>query len=195
MNRLVSFALLGVLLGACSNNVDLAIDNPTEFSVEVSVDTLRVEVPPKQVVWVEMGKGEHQITLQNDSVIKYDFQDRLYMINPTLSEYFLNEQYYGSPAYQDSYVSILPSKKITLLGQEMEGNFDVIKDVINKVNWDYGPRETLPEMVQVDSDEQYTLLLKLTDVYEIISSMQTAYSEDEAVNEENTTETEAPAAE
>ena len=70
---LVLLALPTLLLSSCSQTVDLAIDNPTKFDIEIMVDTLRVSVPPKEVVWVEMGPGEHKLTLENDSVIKYNF--------------------------------------------------------------------------------------------------------------------------
>jgi len=167
------FAL--TILSSCSSKVDLAIDNPTDNSVEIVVDTLRVLVPPKDVVWVEMGPGEHQLTLENDSIIKYNFTESVYMINPSLSEYLVADEYYGPPAFQNSYASTLPSKEVTFLGVPMEGNYDVLKNVINKVTWDYGPRETLPEMVEVDADESYTTLVKVYDSYEFIDMMQSAY--------------------
>lgn len=169
-----------VLFSSCSNKVDLAIDNPTDREVEITVDTLRVMIPPKEVVWVEMGPGEHQLTLENDSIIKYNFVEPVYMINASLSEYLVMDQYYGPPAFQNSYASTLPNKEVTFLGIPMEGNYDVLKDVINKVTWDYGPRESLPEMVEVDADESYTTMVKVYDSYEFIAEMQSYdYSEEE----------------
>ena len=179
---LVLLALPTLLLSSCSQTVDLAIDNPTKFDIEIMVDTLRVSVPPKEVVWVEMGPGEHKLTLENDSVIKYNFTEPVYMINASLSEYLVTDEYYGPPMYEDSYVSTLPNKEITYLGIPMEGNFDVVRDVINKVTWDYGPREDLPGMVEVDADESYTTLVKVYDPREFMDLMQNAYdnySEDE----------------
>ncbi|NRD20310.1 hypothetical protein HNV08_09650 [Winogradskyella eckloniae] len=171
--------LLTLLLTSCSDNVDLAIDNPTDFSVEVVVDTLRVVVPPKEVVWVEMGKGEHQLTLENDSIIKFNFTESVYMINPSLSEYLLTDEYYGPEMYQDSYAANLTRKEVTFLGIPIEGNYDVISDVINEVTWDYGPREALPEMVEVDSDESYTSLVKAYDAQEFMALMMSSYSGEE----------------
>ncbi len=170
------FALLvfsTVLFTSCGGSgVDLAIDNPTKFSVEVMVDTLRVVVPPKEVVWVEMGKGEHMITLENDSIINYNFTEPLYMINPSLTEYLAYEEYYGPELYQNSFMGSMPNKTVTFLGIEFEGNYEVINNVINKVTWDYGPREKLPEMVEVDADEMYTSLVKLYDPREFIDLIQ-----------------------
>lgn len=175
MKKLFVLSILSaLLLSSCSNTVDLAIDNPTKFSVEVKIDTLSVMVPPKEVVWVEMGPGEHQVTLENDSIIKFNFTDRLYMINPSLSEYLMYEEYYGPEMFQNSHASTLSSQKVTFLGIEFEGNYRVINDVINKVTWDYGPRETLPEMVEVDADESYTTLIKLYDPREFVDMIQAA---------------------
>lgn len=180
MKRFLLLSIFATLLfTSCSDNVDLAIDNPTEFSIEVVVDTLRVVVPPKEVVWVEMGKGEHQLTLENDSIIKYNFTESVYMINPSLSEYLLSDEYYGPEMFQDNYAATLPNKEVTFLGIPMEGNYDVINDVINKVTWDYGPREALPEMVEVDADESYTSLVKAYDSVEFMELMMSSYSGEE----------------
>ena len=46
----------------------------------------------------------------------------------------------------------------------LDGNFDVVKDLINPISWDYGPREVLPEMIEMEGD--YEVLLKLYDVNE-----------------------------
>ncbi len=183
MKKLFILSILFLtVFSSCSSKVDLAIDNPTDVSVEIVVDTLRVLVPPKDVVWVEMGPGEHQLTLENDSIIKYNFTESVYMINPSLSEYLVADEYYGPPAFQNSYASTLPNKVVTFLGMEIEGNYDVLTNVINKVTWDYGPRETLPEMVEVDADESYTTLVKVYDPAEFMSLMLSSYndySEDE----------------
>jgi len=176
MKRFLLLSIFSILLfTSCSSNVSLAIDNPTKFSVEIVVDTLRVIVPPKEVVWVEMGLGEHQLTLENDSIIKYNFTESVYMVNPSLSEYLVSDEYYGPEMFSSNFASTIPSKEVTYLGIPLEGNYDVIKDVINKVTWDYGPRESLPEMVEVDADESYTSLVKVYDPREFIDMMQSAY--------------------
>jgi hypothetical protein len=174
-NSFILLFFVAVLFSSCSSKVDLAIDNPTKFDVEITVDTLRVIVPPKEVVWVEMGPGEHQLTLENDSIIKYNFTEPVYMINASLSEYLVTSEYYGSSEYQSMFEAAQPSKEVTYLGIPMEGNYSVITDVVNKVTWDYGPREALPEMVEVDAGEMFTTLVKVYDPREFIDMMQSAY--------------------
>ncbi|XLS27730.1 hypothetical protein ACJD0Z_11045 [Flavobacteriaceae bacterium M23B6Z8] len=163
--------LLIIVFCSCSSNVDLAIDNPTNEAVLVSVDSLLVEVPARQVVWVEMGKGEHQIKLENDSVIKYNFTQDVYMINPTLTRYLMYEEFYGNQMYQNMHRSSIPTKTVNYLGMEIEGNYDIVEDVINTVRWDYGPRETLPETVMIEDGDMYTTLIKLTDPIELYESI------------------------
>lgn len=172
MKKIVVLTAIAFSLFSCSNNVDLAIDNPTDTPVIVKVDTLTVEIPARQVVWVEMGKGEHQITLENDSIVKFDFQNSLYMLNPTLSEYLKYEEFYGDAMAQSMYSSSIPLQNVKFLGTEFEGNFEVVKNLINPVTWDCGPREALPEMVEVEEGDNFTTLTKLCDVREFIQMVQ-----------------------
>lgn len=166
--------VLFLLVVSCSNSVDLAIDNPTDLPINIKVDSLEVEIPAKEVVWVEMGKGEHQVTFGNDSIVKYNFDQSVYMVNPTLSEYLLTEEYYGSNAYYQTYelTAKMSEKSVTYMGIEFEGNYEVVKSLLNPVTWDYGPRENLPEVVQVEDGENYTVLKKLLDPQEFIQMIQ-----------------------
>ncbi len=169
MNKLF---ICSVLFSSCSDNVDLVIDNPTTSAIEITVDTLRFIVPPKEMVWLEIGKGEHQLTLENDSIIMFNFTESVYMINPSLSEYLVSDEYYGPEMYSDNFTSKIPKKEVIFLGISMVGNYEVILDVITTVTWDYGPRETLPEKVEVDEDKLYTGLVKVYDPIEFMDMMQ-----------------------
>jgi hypothetical protein len=173
MKRLpILIIIISVFLYSCgSGTVDLAIDNPTEFDVQVTIDTLKVHVPAREVVWVEMGKGPHQITLANDSAVQFDFTQEMYMLNPTFTEYLKYEQFYGDEMYRGISAATIMKKKVTYLGMELEGNYEVIKDLVNPITWDYGPREALPEMIEMDEDEKYTSIVKITDPIELINEI------------------------
>ncbi len=173
------FVLATILFTACSNNVDLAIDNPTSSIVTCRVDSLYVEVPPKEVVWVEMGKGEHTITLSNDSVVKMDFQKSVYMVNPSLSQYLMYESVYGNSPIS----SAITSKTVNFLGLEIDGNYAVIEDVVNDVLWDYGPRESLPEMIEIEAGDR-PALLKLMDVNDFLERVSQYEDTEEEVESE-----------
>ncbi len=143
--------------------VDLVIDNPSSQPITVSVDELTVEVPANEVVWVEMGKGERTIRLENASERVFDFQDKAYFLNPTETSYLINEHVYGDLMAQLSYMQAFPDQKVEYLGMELEGRYSVVKGLINPITWDVGAREGMPETIQADEDEDYVVLKKLMD--------------------------------
>ncbi len=189
MKTIVLLFTLSLALFSCSsNNVDLAIDNPTDMSIIVKVDTLTVEIPANEVVWVEMGKGEHSITLEDGQVTKFNFQEAAYMLNPTKSEYLKFEEFFGSAIYESSYTSKIPYQKVNYYGLELEGNYEIIKELINPISWEYGPREELPSMIETDAN--YEVMAKLLDVNEFIKLMQQNLPETDEYIEEETVEVE-----
>lgn len=185
MKNLFYLFILSTALYSCGPDmVDLAIDNPRDEPIIVTIDTLVVEVPGRQVAWVEMGKGPHEIKLENDSVVNYDFTEKAYMLNPSLTSYLKSETFYGDEMYKGTHVSSIPNQKIVYLGMEIEGNFDVVKDLITPVSWDFGPREQLPEMVELEADEPYAAFVKLSDPLEIIQEINAAMESDSTVGVE-----------
>ena len=173
MKKILFLATLAItFFTSCSNyDVDVAIDNPTQEDIIVKIDTLAVEVPARQVVWVEMGKGQRTITLPDGEEMTENFSESVYMLNPTRAEYLLTEEYYGPPAMEESYPNVLPNKEISIMGMPLEGNFDKIDAVVNKVRWDYGPRESTPNMIETDGT--YEVMLKLYDMQELMESLGT----------------------
>lgn len=188
MKTIVLFFALSLTLLSCSDNlVDLAIDNPTDMSIIVKIDTLTVEIPANEVVWVEMGKGEHTVTLEDDSKTVFNFTEKAYMLNPTISQYLKFEEFYGSALYENSYSHRIPSQSVEFYGMPLEGNYDVVKDLINPITWDYGPREVLPEMVE--TEENYEVLIKLMDINEFANMLNQYQGEEyEYLEEEYTDE-------
>lgn len=162
MKKIIIFTM-ALIVASCSSNVDLAIDNPTSEPVLIKVDSLEVEVPSKDVVWVEMGKGKHTLTV-GDSIVDYNFDKSLYMINPVMTEYLQYNEYYGmgTPNIPPSVDSVNYLGMITLPANE----YKIVSGLINPVTWDYGPREVLPEIIEVDATESYSTISKLLDPYE-----------------------------
>jgi hypothetical protein len=183
MKNILLLFLLSIGLFSCSSNVELAIDNPTDVPVIVVIDTLTVEIPANEVVWVEMGAGEHQITLEDGSVVTHDFQNSVYFINPTFSEYLKFEEFYGDALAYSSFASSIPLQTVNFMGMEMEGNYEVLRELIYPVTWDYGPREELPTSVEVDSGDDFETLIKLADFNEIIKMMIDTESTEEIVSD------------
>lgn len=177
MKKLLVLILSAGLLSSCgSNNVDLAIDNPGQEPIIVTIDELVVEVPARQVAWVEMGKGNHQVKLENDSVFQYNFTNNLYFLNPTRTEYLKSEAVYGDNVFN---MSALPTKKIVYLGMEIEGNYDVLSDLLTPITWHYGPREKLPEVVELEDGASSAAFVKLSDPVEIMEQISASYEGEE----------------
>ncbi len=180
MSKTIIFVVALFFLYSCSSKVEMAIDNPSDFPILVKIDSLEVEVPAQEAIWVEMGKGNHQVTLENDSVINFNFTNRYYMLNPTLSQYLEYKVYYGSfspPA--------INSKTVEYYGLELEGDYNVHKDLIMPISWDYGPREQLPEAIEMDEGELYASLTKIMDKGEFFALMMQNMQES---SDEETTE-------
>lgn len=157
-----------VLLTSCKDNVELTFDNPTKNILTLKLDTLSVTIPSKDLLKIEIEKGEHQLILENDSVIKFNFTDLEYFINPSLSEYLVSEEYFGPEQFAENFISKISRKEVSFLGMTLHGNYDIIKDAIHRVTWDFGPREILPKKVDVEEDQTYASRIKVYDVDEFM---------------------------
>ncbi|WP_306641189.1 hypothetical protein [Sanyastnella coralliicola] len=170
MNRIILFLFVAVGLASCGPDlVAVAVDNPTNDYIEVSIDSLNVEIPPRDVAWVEMGHGVHVITVPGEEPVEFDFVQDMYMMNPSHSEYIMYEEIYGTMGAFAT--SSIPEQTVNFLGMEFDGPYKVIGELVNPIEWDYGPRETTPEVIEVDASESYASLLKLADEEEFLMMM------------------------
>lgn len=170
-----AIAIFVLYMWLSPKKVDLVIDNPTSEAITVAVDELNVEIPPKEVVWVEMGKGEHTVTLEDGSQHPYDYSGKAYFLNPTKSEYLLENHFYGDMSAYVKYKMAYPDKKVEYMGMELEGGYDVVKDLITNVTWDVGARESMPESVESDSSSDYLVMKKLIGPSEFIGMMMESF--------------------
>lgn len=162
--------LVALLTLACnSRTVRLCIDNPTEATISMYVDSLYVEVPPIEMVWVEMGKGRHAIRLA-DTSFAFEFKQDQYFVNPTHSAYLLSGEKLGSPGPD---VPKYPSRKVNYMGYPLEGNYEVLGDVIMPVKWKYGPRQEIPAELYTDDDPR--VVYKLYDINDFDNKLTVQY--------------------
>ncbi len=157
------------------STIDLAIDNPLDRAITVSVDELHVEVPAKEVVWVEMGEGEHTVTLEDGTTHPYTYDSGAFFLNPTKSEYLVTETFFGDESASKMYSMTNPGKKVEYMGMELEGNYDIVKDLISKVTWGVGAREEVPNSVEADADQNYVVVKKLMDPNEFTAQLIEAF--------------------
>ena len=177
--------LIAAFFMSCSSNVDIVVDNPSDAVVIVVIDSLILEVPEQEVVRIKLDKGIHTISLEGKDDIIFDFTEKAYLLNPTMSEYLLIKEFYGSESSYQEYEneSMDSLRKVTFLGMELEGDYKVIKDLINPVTWEIGPREPLPEVVEVESTRSYTTVTKLMSTQEFLSQVIEAKEEQEGAVE------------
>lgn len=176
MNKLIiaGVVIFGLYMFLKPTVIDLAVDNPTDSPITVTIDQLSIEVPPREVVWVEMGKGEHTVTLEDGSTHPFDYTSGAYFLNPTQSEYLVTEEFFGGGADQMSYALSNPDRTVVYMGMEIEGRYEVVKDLVSKVTWDVGAREQMPESVQADEDENYVVMKKLIGPSEFMDQIRQA---------------------
>lgn len=164
--------LILLFLASCSNRtVNLGIDNPTSVMISMYVDSLYVEVPPTEIVWVEMGKGRHTIRLV-DTNFAFDFSQDEYLVNPTRSEYLLSGENLGSPGPD---VPKPPSRKVNYTGCPLDGNYEVLGNIIIPVKWEYGPRQDISAEQYTDDDPR--IVYKLYDINDFENKLLSQYEQ------------------
>jgi len=156
----------------------MAIDNPTDKVVELTIDSLTIELQPKQLTWVEMGTGTHKITLPSDSTFDYTFSDNTYFLNAMCTEYLERKEYYGNPPEYILNGDAFEKKDTTnYIGFALPGSFTVYKDIVTAVSWDVFPREDFPESVEMEAGiNSYTVMKKIYDPYEFYELVSKASS-------------------
>jgi len=169
-------------VGCRSKAVNLGIDNPTGVKVSLYIDSLYVEVPPTEIVWVEMGKGIHEIKLADTSLL-FDFSQDEYMINPTRSEYLLTGEELGSPGPD---VPKYPAKKVNYSGYPLTGNYEVLNNIILPVRWKYGPRQDIP--AELYADDEPRIIYKLNDFNDFMERLASGYDQSDEIEELRPTE-------
>ncbi len=178
--------LFPLLVLSCSNNVEIAIDNPTDTPIIVKIDTMTIEVPGEDVVRIELDKGPHTISFNDEDAVAFDFTQGAYMLNPTMSEYLVVKEFYGKESDYELFESVSgqSQSKIDFMGMELEGDYSVVKDLVNLVTWEVGPREPLPETVKVDSGQKYATVTKLMSSTEFLQHMIEATKDEESQTEQ-----------
>ena len=143
--------LIAILFTGCSDNIQLDFDNPHSKERSVTLDGEVITLPPQSTVSLEVPRGEHSIKLANDSVISYSFDEDMYLINPTMTDYVIEKIYFsvsGNPVLQATF-NKANRRTITFLGYEVQGNYEVFNDLIMARDWNYKQRQAVPEVISV----------------------------------------------
>jgi len=150
-----TLALLAAILlcWSCSDNIQLDIDNPSNNESSIVVDDQVFALPAKTTISMEVARGEHSIGLENDSTFQYAFDKDRYLINPTVTDYLIEKIYFsvsGNPTLEATFNRI-NRKTVIFAGYEIEGNYEVINDLIMEKNWHYKQRQPVPETITIEN--------------------------------------------
>jgi hypothetical protein len=118
--------LMAFLMTSCFGGVGYWIDNPTDESIEVSIDgkkSVTIEANEFKRFDETLKKGEHTMKVGDGEEIKFTFgeKDNHVTLNPTLSTYVIALQEYGI-----GYASSDNDTIIIIDGKEYEGPFPLV---------------------------------------------------------------------
>jgi hypothetical protein len=152
MKKLTLFIICAfVLFSSSSDNIKLDFDNPTKKAQKITFDGKEFTLWALSAITKEVPRGEHTLQIGNDSVIKYNFHENEYLINPLRANYVIhNIQYSRASLVQfGDMLSEAREKEAKLLGQELGASFEVFDDLIKAKDWDFKHREKVPEIVTI----------------------------------------------
>lgn len=159
MRYLVFFGFL-LSLAACSSR-NLEIDNPTNKAISVSFgEGEAMEIKRYGNKQIQVKSGLVEVFVDGNSIGEHDFSQKGdYLLNPTLSKYYIEEALYGDDqsAIQQK---LLKDQGIDLSPYTYETQFFVFGEVIYignakldssfmiKDNWQYGVQSDLPSQIK-----------------------------------------------
>lgn len=156
---------------SCSSSVDVGVYNTSDMPMSVKIDTLLVEVLPQELVWLEMGEGEHSLEMPDGKKQTIMFTANENLLNIAGGRFLLSRESYSA----ESDIATQSAVKETLLygGQELEapkGDYKILDGLIIPVTWQYWPSQKTPEFLEIE-DGDPTYVYKLRDSTEFVSEM------------------------
>ncbi|WP_193014351.1 MULTISPECIES: hypothetical protein [Gammaproteobacteria] len=98
MLKKIAFLSIILVLSGCdlfAKKIAFTIDNPTDEAITVQVDNNTYTLSPRTYEKIELIKGTHAVTYQNETAHFYLYENsRGGMINPTMSPYYINYVFY-----------------------------------------------------------------------------------------------------
>ncbi|MDR3273293.1 MAG: hypothetical protein LBT29_07420 [Flavobacteriaceae bacterium] len=109
------------------------MDNPTEQSLNITLNGKKYFLAPKQTTYIEILDGKNTISAvskEGDMVLKDTFflaeNSRRCVVNPTLSDYYIFRRYYG---YIKNIDSLYKAHKTVIGGKEYFGEIKIDKNL------------------------------------------------------------------
>ena len=159
------FLFILIVSSGCQEKVTVALDNSREIGVEVGVDGESVYIPQHQMVWVELGVGNHELVVSDSAgnqLLTREFDvsgEGLVATNP--SGYVLvKKAFSGADLAKAEDSEQLEEKELEIGGQKYTGPYTYFSEdnIFIKKTWDYYPIENFPVRMVVENMD--TLMVK-----------------------------------
>jgi hypothetical protein len=117
------------------------------------VDSIVVKVPAYSYVIKKVERGQHSLHFTDNSTVDYNFEKDHYLVNPTKYDYLIEKIYYSKSgsAVMGQMFNKINRKKVTFLGAEITGNYEVFNDRIKERDWDVIQRQKVPEVIKAEN--------------------------------------------
>lgn len=131
------------------------IDNPTNASIQVTIDDNTYSIAPNQQVQISLEKGKHTISTNADvdslKLEKTSFETKTSrgLINPTFARYYIYGMPYGPNVNKDS---IFENLKTTFKGKTYLGDVK-IDSALYTEDFYYNMNENYPKMTLKSENE------------------------------------------
>lgn len=165
MNKFILGTLLALMLVSCDafvSKTTFRIDNPTKETISVTVDDTQYEILPESYQDIELANGYHFSTYKGETIKFNLFQgDRKGgVLNPTLSNYYVNFEFYqsdqskarvGSDDYMKDRMNSVVIKGKVVDGTFTQKNGFFIENYVD--SWTYGIDKEYPKAMTTSGSE------------------------------------------
>ncbi|SET06781.1 hypothetical protein [Thorsellia anophelis] len=163
--------LLGIVsLSACDRNktsTTVVIDNPTDNTMQISIDGTSHNISPFQFLEIELAFGEHEMNfldgdfhpdIDSESVHFYliPTKKKKLLLNPSGETYVLTEQYYSN-----NLKEIEVKHNVIINGYEYYDDALIYNNFYINADYDYGIDKKLPDEVYLFANQDKAILKKI----------------------------------
>ncbi|MCD8185751.1 MAG: hypothetical protein LUD68_04625 [Rikenellaceae bacterium] len=144
---LVAAAALLLLMPSCGSGLKVEMDNPTDQTITVAIDSKEYNLAPMQLIEVPgLKKGPHTMSVNGGAEMNFNLDENA-LLNPTLSLYVTDVQEYstdGGDMDTSDWVTV------EIDGEEYEGPIKLYENqlVISMDGIKIGLLEKFPEEVE-----------------------------------------------
>lgn len=152
-------AALALLLASCGgNNNDKKVyaDNPTNQTLNFTIDGVSYSIPPKEHLLIDLADGTHTMTVKDaQETITFEKMenDKGALLNPANAQYVVWKTPYTDKPIEENRAYLNSFKDVVVNGTTYHGPFTVIEGYYNgngnSFTWKFGLDEDFPESYNI----------------------------------------------